>query len=89
LERPRLVTVTEKHRALYACTHYLLIFYETQKAGKIPSQSRVPWRSDSVLNDGNDVGLNLSGGWFDAGDHVKFDFAMSSSATMLVWGGGW
>ena len=25
-------------------------------------------------------------GWFDAGDHVKFNFPMSFSATMLAWG---
>lgn len=63
-----------------------IYFYETQQAGKIPSWNRVPWRGDSVLNDGNDVGLDLSGGWFDAGDHVKFGFPMSSSTTMLAWG---
>ncbi len=64
-----------------------LYFYEAQQAGQLPSWNRVPWRGDSVLNDGEDVGLDLSGGWFDAGDHVKFGFAMSSSATMLAWGG--
>ncbi len=63
-----------------------IYFYESQQAGRIPSWNRVPWREDSVLNDGNDVGLDLSGGWFDAGDHVKFGFPMSSSATMLAWG---
>lgn len=30
-------------------------------------KERVPWRNDSVLNDGADVGRNLSGGFFDAG----------------------
>ena len=28
---------------------------------------------------------NLSGGWFDGGDYVKFGLPMSYSATMLVW----
>ena len=28
---------------------------------------------DSCLDDGKDVGLDLTGGWFDAGDHVKFN----------------
>ncbi len=63
-----------------------IYFYETQQAGKLPSWNRVPWRGDSVLNDGNDAGIDLSGGWFDAGDHVKFGFPMSSTATMLAWG---
>jgi len=63
-------------------------FYEAQQAGPKPSWNRVSWRGDSVLTDGADVGLNLSGGWFDAGDHVKFGFPMAASATMLAWGAG-
>jgi endoglucanase len=63
-----------------------IYFYEAQQAGKLPSWNRVPWRDDSVLKDGADVGLNLSGGWFDAGDHVKFGFPMAGATTMLAWG---
>jgi hypothetical protein len=62
-------------------------FYEAQIAGPKPPWSRVSWRGDSALNDGLDVGEDLTGGWFDAGDHIKFGFAMASSATMLAWGG--
>src|SRR5262245_1080670 len=63
-----------------------LFFYEAQISGRKPSWSRVTWRGDSALNDGADVGKDLTGGWFDAGDHVKFGFAMASSATILAWG---
>ncbi len=63
-----------------------IYFYEAQQAGKLPAWNRVPWRGDSVLNDGADVGIDLSGGWFDAGDHVKFGLPMAGSATMLAWG---
>ena len=63
-----------------------IYFYEAQQAGPKPSWNRVPWRGDSVLNDGEDVGLDLSGGWFDAGDHVKFGFPMAATTTMLAWG---
>ncbi|HEY1013980.1 MAG TPA: glycoside hydrolase family 9 protein [Herpetosiphonaceae bacterium] len=63
-----------------------LFFYEAQQAGRKPAWNRVGWRGDSVLADGADVGLDLSGGWFDAGDHVKFGFPMAASATMLAWG---
>ncbi len=63
-----------------------IYFYETQQAGELPSWNRVPWRGDSVLDDGQDVGLDLSGGWFDAGDHVKFGYPMAASVTMLAWG---
>lgn len=38
------------------------------------------------MTDGSDVGKDLTGGWYDAGDHVKFGFPMAYSATMLGWG---
>jgi len=61
-----------------------LKFYEAQRAaGPFPI---VTWRNPAALDDGKDVGRDLSGGWFDAGDHVKFNLPMSYSATMLNWG---
>ena len=45
----------------------LLYFYEAQRSGRLPSTKRVPWRNDSAVNDGSDVGLDLSGGYYDAG----------------------
>src|SRR5689334_19058915 len=38
------------------------------------------------MSDGSDAGKDLTGGWYDAGDHVKFGFPMSFSTTMLAWG---
>ncbi|MEU0739904.1 glycoside hydrolase family 9 protein [Streptomyces sp. NPDC006134] len=64
-----------------------LFFYEAQQSGKLPDTNRVSWRGDSALNDGRDVGLDLTGGWYDAGDHVKFGLPMAYSATVLAWGG--
>ena len=63
-----------------------LFFYEAQRSGRRPASNRVEWRGDSGLRDGADVGLDLTGGWYDAGDHVKFGFPMAASATMLAWG---
>ncbi|GIJ28722.1 hypothetical protein Vqi01_38840 [Micromonospora qiuiae] len=63
-----------------------LLFYEAQQSGKLPEWNRVSWRGDSALRDGADVGLDLTGGWYDAGDHVKFGFPMAFSTTMLAWG---
>jgi hypothetical protein len=61
-----------------------LKFYEAQRAtGPFPT---VTWRKAGGLNDGEDVGRDLTGGWFDAGDHVKFNLPMSYSASMLNWG---
>jgi len=57
-----------------------LYFYECQQAGPLPEWNRVEWRSDSTMID------EIKGGWYDAGDHVKFNLPMSYSASMLAWG---
>ncbi|WP_075341630.1 glycoside hydrolase family 48 protein [Tenacibaculum agarivorans] len=63
-----------------------LLFYETQQSGILPDWNRISWRGDSGVNDGQDVGLDLTGGWHDAGDHIKFGFPMAFSVTALNWG---
>ena len=62
-----------------------ILFYELQRSGKLPETTRSNWRGDSCINDGNDVGLDLTGGWFDAGDNVKFNLPMAYTAAMLGW----
>jgi aryl-phospho-beta-D-glucosidase BglC (GH1 family) len=64
-----------------------LYFYNCQKLGKLPTNNIVPWRGDAALADGSDNGIDLSGGFSDAGDHVKFGLPMASSMTLLAWGG--
>jgi len=64
-----------------------MLFYESQRSGTLPADNRVSWRGNSDLNDGKDVGLDLTGGYHDAGDEVKFGFPMAFSMTMLGWGG--
>ena len=49
-----------------------ILFYAAQRSGDLPDNNPVTWRKDSALNDGQDVGRDLSGGYYDAGDHVKF-----------------
>lgn len=61
-------------------------FSDTQRSGDLPEDIRVGWRGDSGLDDGADVGLDLTGGWYDAGDHVKFGLPMAFTATMPAWG---
>jgi endoglucanase len=62
-----------------------LYFYEAQRSGDLPPGNRVNWRGDSGMQDGADVGRDLTGGWYDAGDHVKFGLPMAATATMLAW----
>lgn len=48
-----------------------LWFYDAQRSGKLDKGSyanRVPWRNDSGLDDGQDYSVDLTGGWYDAGD---------------------
>lgn len=40
-----------------------ILFYEAQRSGKMPKNKRVPWRFDSEMDDGKDVGVDLTGGW--------------------------
>ncbi|MDZ7908919.1 MAG: glycoside hydrolase family 9 protein [Gemmobacter sp.] len=61
-------------------------FYYAQYSGALPDDHPISWRGDSALTDGADVGRDLTGGWYDAGDHVKFNLPMAFSATMLAWG---
>ncbi|MDJ0569357.1 MAG: glycoside hydrolase family 9 protein [Pleurocapsa sp. MO_192.B19] len=64
-----------------------IMYFEAQQAGKLPEWNRFPWRGDATLEDGADVGVDLSGGWLDAGDNVKFNYPMAYSVTTLAWGG--
>ncbi|RVX03077.1 Endoglucanase 13 [Vitis vinifera] len=63
-----------------------LLYFETQRSGKLPPNQRVLWRGDSALQDGNDAGVDLVGGYYDAGDNVKFGFPHAFTVTLLSWG---
>ncbi|XP_004505716.1 endoglucanase 5 [Cicer arietinum] len=64
-----------------------LMFFEAQRSGKLPfQQQRIKWRGDSGLKDGIQQGVDLVGGYYDAGDNVKFGLPMAYSVTMLAWG---
>ncbi len=63
-----------------------LLFYEAQRAGKLPANNRISWRGDSMLSDKGENGEDLTGGYFDAGDYVKFGFPMAGFTTILAWG---
>jgi endoglucanase len=61
-------------------------FYDAQREGKLPATNRVPWRADSFLADGQDVGLDLVGGFADAGDTIKATFPLVHALGALAWG---
>ncbi|KAL6903574.1 hypothetical protein ACP4OV_004387 [Aristida adscensionis] len=68
--------------------HKALLFFNAQKSGKLPKKNGIPWRGNSGLSDGSDVKEvkgGLVGGYYDAGDNIKFHFPMAFSMTMLSW----
>ncbi|KAF8704248.1 hypothetical protein HU200_031746 [Digitaria exilis] len=65
-----------------------LLFFNAQKSGRLPRSNGVPWRGNSGLKDGSDatdVKGGLVGGYYDAGDNIKFHFPMAFSMTLLSW----
>jgi len=64
-----------------------LLFYEAQRSGKLPENNRIYWRHDSLLDAGADNGVDLTGGYYDAGDNVKFNFPAAAAMTLLAWSG--
>ncbi|CAN6447095.1 unnamed protein product [Victoria cruziana] len=62
-----------------------LLYLEAQRSGRLPYNQRVTWRHHSGLTDGLEQGVDLVGGYYDAGDHVKFGLPMAFTVTMLSW----
>ena len=63
-----------------------MFFYASQRSGQLAPDNPVDWRGDSDLSDGSDNGVNLTGGYHDAGDLVKFGLPEAYSMTQLAWG---
>ena len=61
----------------------LLYFYDAQRSGKLGTSNRVPWRNDSLTGDGQPNGIDLSGGYYDAGGLYMFLFSPSRYSVTL------
>jgi len=67
------------------------LFYQAQRSGRLDAfgdfnHEMIPYRGDSGLHDGEDNNIDLTGGYYDAGDFVKFNFPMAAATTVLAWG---
>ncbi|KAL8556203.1 hypothetical protein ACS0TY_003843 [Phlomoides rotata] len=62
-----------------------ILFFEGQRSGYLPADQRMEWRGHSGLGDGWTASTDLTGGYYDAGDNVKFNFPMAFTTTMLAW----
>ncbi|KAI9100694.1 family 9 glycoside hydrolase [Phlyctochytrium arcticum] len=64
--------------------HKSFLFYWAQRSGKMPYQ-RLAWRSDSCLDCKGDFGEDLSGGWYEAANTMKWGGPFAFSAFQLAW----
>ncbi|KAF7331898.1 Endoglucanase [Mycena kentingensis (nom. inval.)] len=64
----------------------LLFFYDAQRSGNLTANNRVSWRNSSGLEDGKDVGIDLQGGFYDAGDYIKATYPLSYALMTICWG---
>ncbi|KAL0313170.1 UNVERIFIED_CONTAM: Endoglucanase 1 [Sesamum radiatum] len=62
-----------------------ILFFEGQRSGRLPPTQRLKWRADSGLSDGAGYHVDLLGGYYDAGDNVKFGLPMAFTTTLLAW----
>ncbi|KAF7810835.1 endoglucanase 24-like [Senna tora] len=62
-----------------------ILFFEGQRSGFLPEDQRMRWREHSGMGDGWMYETDLTGGYYDAGDNVKFGFPMAFTTTMLAW----
>ncbi|CAK9162032.1 unnamed protein product [Ilex paraguariensis] len=88
-----IVTLLLLQLPLY-CSSYLdygnalsksILFFEGQRSGNLPQDQKMTWRATSGLGDGWMVNKDLTGGYYDAGDNIKFGFPMAFTTTMLAW----
>jgi endoglucanase len=62
-----------------------ILYYEASWCGPDAGDNRLKWRGPCHTEDGSDVGLDLTGGFHDAGDHVKFGLPQVYAASTLGW----
>jgi len=63
-----------------------LLFFRAQRSGELGSDNPLPWRvAASFATDGADVGADLSRGYFDAGDYIKYGQPGAYTVAMLAW----
>jgi hypothetical protein len=82
-----LINISAKSQDYARHIELSLLFYECQRSGPLPKTNRIYWRHDSMLDAGADNGVDLTGGYYDAGDNVKFNFPQAFTITILAWSG--
>ncbi|KAI8822167.1 Six-hairpin glycosidase-like protein [Fimicolochytrium jonesii] len=64
--------------------HKSFLFYWAQRSGKLPYQ-RLAWRGDSFIGLKGPHGEDISGGWFEAANTMKWGGPFAFTAMQLAW----
>jgi hypothetical protein len=65
---------------------YSIKFFDANKCGpQAGTNNFFDWRGACHTDDGSSIGFDLTGGYHDAGDHVKFGLPQAYSASVLGW----
>jgi len=64
--------------------HKSYIFYHSQKSGRIPYQ-RLAWRTSSSLTSYGAYGEDLTGGWYEAANTMKWGLPFAYTCTQLAF----
>lgn len=83
---PNLEAASEWKYELDTLVGMSLYFYEINRAGRLPADTRVPWRGDTLKKSGGgSLDGPHEGGYFDAGDHNKFMLPESYAIGRICW----
>ncbi|OIT19036.1 endoglucanase 24 [Nicotiana attenuata] len=83
-----LLSVEKIHGSYHDYTDALtksILFFEGQRSCYLPQDQRMNWQGHSGLGDGWPVNTDLTGGYYDAGDNVKFNPPVAFTTTLLAW----
>ena len=64
--------------------HKSFLFYQAQRSGKLPYQV-LAWRTDSCFECKGPGGEDLSGGYYEAANTMKWGFPKAFTLTQLAW----
>ncbi|CAE6439520.1 unnamed protein product [Rhizoctonia solani] len=65
--------------------HKSLLFYHSQRSGRLGPNRRLAWRGDSCLNCIGNYGEDLSGGYYEAANTMKWGLPLAWTITQLAW----